>query len=261
MAYAPFDLSGHVALITGGNRGIGLGMARALAAANANIAVWGRKTEQNEAAVETLARLGNGTVAAWSVDMSEEEAIVSTMEEVLGYFKRIDSCFANAGAGFSAPAFTEMDTETWHKNLKVNLDGSFWTMREAAKHMVQRAQTGDPGGSIVGIASLAATEGAARNQAYAASKGGIISLVKGIAVEHARHGIRANAILPGWIATDLTQAAQDSDVFNSKVISRVPARRWGEPADFGGIAVYLASSASSYHSGDLLVVDGAYSIF
>lgn len=261
MTYAPFDLSGHVSLITGGNRGIGLGMARALAASNANVAIWGRSSEQNEAAVETLSRLGTGTATAWTVDVSDEAAVVATMQEVLGRYKRLDSCFANAGVGYSAPAFTELDTETWRKNMAVNLDGAFWTMREAVKHMVHRAHAGNPGGSIVGIASLAATEGAARNQAYAATKGGVISMIKGIAVEHARHGIRANAILPGWVATEMTQGAQGSEVFQSKVISRVPARRWGEPADFGGIAVYLASSASSYHSGDLLVIDGAYSIF
>ena len=153
--------------------------------------------------------------------------------------------------------FGSDDSGSGHVYLKLKSK----TMREAVKHMVHRAHAGNPGGSIVGIASLAATEGAARNQAYAATKGGVISMIKGIAVEHARHGIRANAILPGWVATEMTQGAQGSEVFQSKVISRVPARRWGEPADFGGIAVYLASSASSYHSGDLLVIDGAYSIF
>jgi NAD(P)-dependent dehydrogenase (short-subunit alcohol dehydrogenase family) len=111
------------------------------------------------------------------------------------------------------------------------------------------------------IASLAAIEGAARNEAYAATKGGVVSMMKAIAVEHARHGVRANAILPGWIATDMTAGSQGSSVFTERVISRVPARRWGEPEDFGGIAVYLASNASKYHSGDSFVIDGGYSIF
>jgi NAD(P)-dependent dehydrogenase (short-subunit alcohol dehydrogenase family) len=127
--------------------------------------------------------------------------------------------------------------------------------------MIERAENGDPGGSLVGIASLAAIEGAARNQHYAATKGAVVSMMKSIAVEHARYGVRANAILPGWIATDMTAGAQGSDVFETKVIARVPARRWGEPEDFGGIAVYLTSNASAYHSGDLFVIDGAYSIF
>ena len=154
-----------------------------------------------------------------------------------------------------------MDTETWRKNMSVNLDGAFWTLREATKSIVTRAKAGDPGGSLVGVASLAAIEGAARNEAYAATKGGLISMLRGIAVEHARYGIRANAILPGWIATDMTQAAQDAPAFTEKVIPRIPARRWGEPADFGGMAVYLASDASAYQSGTTIVIDGGYSIF
>jgi NAD(P)-dependent dehydrogenase (short-subunit alcohol dehydrogenase family) len=111
------------------------------------------------------------------------------------------------------------------------------------------------------VASLAAVEGAARNEAYAATKGGVISMMKSIAVEHARYGVRANAILPGWIATDMTAMAQAAPQFADKVIPRVPARRWGTPEDFGGIAVYLASDASAYHSGDLIVIDGGYAIF
>ena len=174
---------------------------------------------------------------------------------------RVDSVFANAGVGFGSPSFVDMSTETYRKILAVNLDGVFFTFREACRHMVERAMSGDPGGSIVGVASLAAIVGAARNEAYAATKGAVISMMKSVAVEHARFGVRANAILPGWIATDMTQGAQDNPAFADKVIPRVPARRWGQPADFGGISVYLASDASSYHSGDTFVIDGAYSIF
>jgi NAD(P)-dependent dehydrogenase (short-subunit alcohol dehydrogenase family) len=137
----------------------------------------------------------------------------------------------------------------------------FWTLREAAKHMIERAKAGDPGGSLIGVASLAAVEGAARNEAYAATKGGVISMMKSIAVEHARYGVRANSILPGWIATDMTAGAQGNDTFTSKVISRVPMRRWGEPEDFGGMAVYLASDASRFHTGDTFMIDGGYAIF
>lgn len=261
MTYAPFDLSGKVALVTGGNRGIGYGMAEALAASNAHVAVWGRKQPANDEAVAALSKLGSGEVKAWQVDVADEQAVVDAMAETERAFGRIDSCFANAGVGFGAPSFPEMDTDTWRKNMVVNLDGAFWTLREAAKSIVARAKAGEPGGSLVGVASLAAIEGAARNQAYAATKGGLISMLRAIAVEHARHGIRANAILPGWIATDMTEAAQNAAVFQEKVISRVPARRWGEPADFGGVAVYLASDASAYHSGDTFVIDGGYAIF
>ncbi len=261
MAYAPFDLAGKTVLVTGGNRGIGYGMAEALAASNANVAIWGRSADTNDKAVAELSHLGTGDVKAWAVDVADETAVVDAMAETEAWTGRIDSCFANAGIGFGAPAFTEMTTETWRKNMAVNLDGAFWTLREAAKSIMKRAGAGDPGGSLVGVASLAAIEGAARNQAYAATKGGLISMLRGIAVEHARHGIRANAILPGWIATDMTAGAQSSSVFQDKVISRVPARRWGEPKDFGGVAVYLASDASAYHSGDTFIVDGGYAIF
>jgi NAD(P)-dependent dehydrogenase (short-subunit alcohol dehydrogenase family) len=261
MAYLPFDLSGKTVVITGGNRGIGLGMAEAIAASNANVAIWGRNTETNAAAIAHLEGLGTGAVKSWSVDVAEEDAVISAMAETEAHFGRIDSCFANAGIGQAASSFTEMSTEVWRKNMSVNMEGAFWTLREASKSIVKRAKAGDPGGSLVGVASLAAIEGAARNQAYAATKGGLISMLKGIAVEYARYGIRANAILPGWIATDMTEAAQGSDVFSSKVIPRVPAKRWGEPKDFGGIAVYLASDAASYHSGDTFVVDGGYAIF
>jgi NAD(P)-dependent dehydrogenase (short-subunit alcohol dehydrogenase family) len=166
-----------------------------------------------------------------------------------------------SGVGYGAPSFVDMSTETYRKTLAVNLDGVFFTLREACRHMVERAKAGDPGGSLVGLASLAAIEGAARNEAYAATKGAVVSMIKSIAVEHARYGVRANSILPGWIATDMTQGAQDNPAFAEKVIPRVPMRRWGEPKDFGGVAVYLTSDASSYHSGDSFVIDGAYSIF
>jgi NAD(P)-dependent dehydrogenase (short-subunit alcohol dehydrogenase family) len=164
---------------------------------------------------------------------------------------------AKAGVGGGSP-FDEFPTEQWRKVMAVNLDGVFWTFREACRHMVERAKKGEPGGSIVGVASLAAIEGAARNQAYAATKGGVVSMMKAVAVEHGRYGIRANAILPGWIATDMTARSQDNSVFTDKVISRVPIRRWGQPADFGGIAVYLASDASALVTGTALLVDGGW---
>ncbi|EJL34566.1 dehydrogenase of unknown specificity, short-chain alcohol dehydrogenase [Caulobacter sp. AP07] len=260
MAYQPFDLTGKVALITGGNRGIGLGMASALAQAGADIVIWGSNAERNLAAEGELLKHGV-RVKAQVVDVSQEAQVREGMEEAVAAMGRVDSVFANAGVGYGAPSFVDMPTETYRKILAVNLDGVFFTFREACRHMVERAKAGDPGGSLVGIASLAAIEGAARNQAYAATKGAVISMMKSVAVEHARYGVRANAILPGWIATDMTQGAQDNPAFAEKVIPRVPARRWGEPADFGGIAVYLASGASSYHSGDTFVIDGAYSIF
>lgn len=260
MAYKPFDLTGKVSLVTGGNRGIGFGMAEALAAAGSDIVIWGSNAERNLEAEGKLTTYGV-RVKAQVVDVADEAQVVAGMAEAAVAMGRIDTVIANAGIGRGSPSFVEMTTETYRKVLSVNLDGVFWTFREACRHMVERARAGDPGGSIVGVASLAAIEGAARNEAYAATKGAVISMCKSVAVEHARYGVRANAILPGWIATDMTAGAQGNDTFTSKVISRVPARRWGEPADFGGIAVYLGSDASSYHSGDLFVIDGGYAIF
>ncbi|HZK99026.1 MAG TPA: SDR family oxidoreductase [Caulobacteraceae bacterium] len=260
MAYAPFNLSGKVALVTGGNRGIGLGMADALARAGADVVVWGASAAHNQAAEGALDVHGV-RVLAQRVDVADEAAVVAAMAEAALVMGRIDTVIANAGVGGGAPSFSEMTADIWRRVMSVNLDGAFFTTREACRHMVARARAGDPGGSIAVVGSLAAIEGAARNQAYAATKGGVISMMKSIAVEHARWGIRANAILPGWIATDMTAAAQDSPAFAEKVIPRVPARRWGRPEDFGGIAVYLASDASQYHSGDSFVIDGGYSIF
>ena len=261
MAYKPFDLTGKTALVTGGNGGIGYGMAEALAQAGADVAIWGSNPDKTKAAEEKLKAIG-GKVFSLVVDVSDEQAVVEGMAKTNAWNKRLDCVIANAGIGKGSPSFIDMTTETYRQVLAVNLDGVFFTFREACRHMVERAKTtGEKGGSIVGVASLAATEGAARNEAYAATKGGVISMMKSVAVEHARWGIRANAIQPGWIATDMTAGAQASSAFAEKVIPRVPARRWGEPADFGGVAVYLASDASSYHSGDSFIIDGGYTIF
>ena len=260
MAYTPFNLTGKVALVTGGNGGIGLGMATAMAQAGAGIVVWGTNEEKNRKAEASL-RAHGGKVFVQTVDVSSEGQVVHAMQEAVAKMGRVDAVFANAGIGSPARSFIEMTTEQYRKVLAVNLDGVFFTLREAARHMRERAGRGDKGGSLVGVASLAAIEGAARNEHYAASKGAVISMMKSIAVEFARDGVRANSILPGWIATDMTAGAQTSPAFAEKVIPRVPARRWGEPADFGGIAFYLARDASAYHSGDTFVIDGGYAIF
>lgn len=260
MAYSPFDLTGKVALITGGNGGIGLGMAEALAQAGAGVVIWGTNEAKNKAAEGKL-RSHGGKVFVQTIDVSDEAQVVDGMKGAVAQMGRVDSVFANAGIGSAARSFLDISAEQYRRVLAVNEDGVFFTLREAARHMRERAGRGDRGGSLVGVASLAAIEGAARNQHYAASKGAVVSMIRGIAVEFARDGVRANAILPGWIATEMTAGAQASAKFVENVISRVPSRRWGEPTDFGGIAVYLASDASSYHSGDTLIVDGGYAVF
>ena len=257
MPYAPFDLTGKVALVTGGNGGIGLGMAEGLVQAGARVAIWGRNEKKN---AETATLLGKAC-KVYTVDVADEGAVVAAMAQCVADFGRVDCVIANAGIGGGAKSFAEFSTEQWRKVLAVDLDGAFWTLREACKHMEARAKAGDPGGSLIAISSTSAIDGAPRNQAYAAAKGALNAMIKGIAVEYARHGVRANSILPGWIRTELAAPALDSKGFQEKVLPRVPMRRWGARADFGGIAVYLASDASSFHTGDLFVIDGGYTIF
>ncbi|HXV01160.1 MAG TPA: SDR family oxidoreductase [Caulobacteraceae bacterium] len=255
-----FDLTGKVALITGGNGGIGLGMATGLARAGAKVAIWGLNPEKNAAAKAALETLG-GEVLVQRVDVADEAAVVAGVAETLEVLGRLDFVAANAGIGGGAPSFDEFTTEQWRRVTTVNLDAVFWTFREACKHMVARAKAGDPGGSLLVTSSTSAIDGAPRNQAYAATKGGVIAMIRGLAVEYARYGVRANAVLPGWIRSDMTAGLQGWDKFNQQVITRVPMRRWGEPEDFAGIAVYLASDASRFHTGDSFVIDGGYTIF
>jgi len=257
MAYSPFDLTGKVALVTGGNSGIGLGMARAMAEAGADIAIWGTNAAKNAAAKEALAPIGR-KVLTLECDVGEESEVEAAFARTLEAFGRVDGCFANAGvSGRGGKTFLEMSSEEWHRVTRINLDGAFYTFRTAARHMVERG--GD--GVLVGTASLAAIEAAPRSEHYAATKGGMISMVKAMSVEFARYGIRAHSILPGWIETNMTANAVATVGFQSKVLPRVPMRRWGTGDDFGGIAVYLMSSASRYHTGDTFVIDGGYSLF
>jgi NAD(P)-dependent dehydrogenase (short-subunit alcohol dehydrogenase family) len=260
MAYNPFDLTGKVALVTGGNGGIGLGMAEAMAQAGASVAIWGTNEAKNEAAEKQLADAGHH-VRSWKVNVADEEAVDVAMAETVKAFGRVDSVFANAGVGAPPSELHNYPTDSYRRIMSVNVDGVFFTLRAAAAHMVERSKKGDPGGSLVAVSSMGAIMGTARNSPYGTSKGAVISMVRAIAVENARYGVRCNAILPGWIATDMTERSQNNDKFVENVISRVPMRRWGEPKDFAGIAIYLASDASRFHTGDSLLIDGGYTIY
>lgn len=250
-----FDLNGHVALVTGGNGGIGLGMARGLAKSGASIAVWGRNPAKNAAAVDELTALGVAA-AAFEVDVTSEEQVTAAMGATLARFGRVDSCFANAGVGVAA-SFVDMTIADWNAVVDINLVGAFLSFREAARHMIDRGG----GGKLVGIASIGSIHGMPRQAQYSASKAGLCALVRSLAVELARHDIQANSILPGWIETDMTEGARSWDKLRETVVHRTPARRWGRPEDFEGVAVYLASRASSFHTGDTLRVDGGYAVF
>jgi NAD(P)-dependent dehydrogenase (short-subunit alcohol dehydrogenase family) len=249
-----FDLSRHVAVVTGGTSGIGRGIADALASAGADVAIWGRDEARGRAAQEELSR-GGARVVAVGCDVSDAASVDAAFRRTLDELGRIDSCFANAGGVDLGPSFTDMSLDEFRAVVSVNLEGAFLTFQGAARHMIERGG----GGSLVGISSLAAVEGMARGQHYAASKAGLIAMTRSLAVELARHGIRANAILPGWIETPATE--RQFATIDDRVLSRIPQRRWGVPADFAGAAVYLASRASAYHTGDELVIDGGYRVF
>jgi NAD(P)-dependent dehydrogenase (short-subunit alcohol dehydrogenase family) len=250
-----FDLKGHVAVVTGGNGGIGLAMAKGLAKAGANVALWGRNADKNAAAVDALCGLGCDA-QAFACDVADEQQIVAAMRATLERFGRVDSCFANAGIGRARP-FLEMTVEDWDAVMRTNLVGAFLTFREALAHMVARGG----GGKLVGIASVGSIHGIPRGENYSASKAGMCALIRSLAVEFARYDVQANAILPGWIDTDMTADAQKWDKLNDAILQRTPLRRWGKPADFEGIAVYLASPASRFHTGDVIRIDGGYAIF
>ena len=258
MAYTAFDLTGKTALITGGNSGIGLGMAEALAQAGAAVCIWGTNAQKNEAALKRILSCG-GKAVALHCDVGDEKEVEQRFAETVAALGPVHACFANAGVSgrSNVKSFAEMDTEEWKRVTRVNLDGAFYTLRAAARHMVGHRK----GGALVGTASLAAISGTPRAEHYAATKGGLISMMRALAVEFARHHIRANAILPGWIETAMTEKALNWDKFREKVLPRVPMRRWGRPDDFGAIAVYLVSDASGYHTGDTFLIDGGYSLF
>ncbi len=253
-----FDLSGKVALVTGGNGGIGLGMAEAMAEAGASIAIWGTNADKNAAAVEKL-RAHGVEAEGFVCNVADRADVEAKMAATLDRFGRVDGCFANAGvSGRGARSFLDIEPEEWRRVLSVNLDGVYHTYQAVLRHMVARAEAGDPGGRLACVSSLASVSGAARNEHYAASKGALNAMTYALAVEFARYGVTANAILPGWIETEMTEKTFSNDKFKQAAGSRIPARRWGAPADFGGIAVYLMSDASAYHTGQLLQIDGGY---
>jgi NAD(P)-dependent dehydrogenase (short-subunit alcohol dehydrogenase family) len=256
-----FDLSGRVAVVTGGNSGIGLGMAAALAGAGAGVSIWGRSGEKNETAKAHLAATG-AKVETRQVDVADRAAVQRAFAETLNTFGRVDACFANAGIGGGGRrSFVERTEDEWRRMFAINLDGVFHVFQAAAKHMQERAEAGDAYGRLVATSSLASLFGTARNEHYAATKAALNSLIRALAVELARYGITANAILPGWIKSDMTDNLFGNEKFVANVMPRIPVRRFGDPSDFGGIAVYFASRASSYHSGDCVLIDGGFSKF
>ena len=257
--YTPFDLSGRGVVVTGGNGGIGLGMARALLASGAGVAIWGSNAEKTERARAQLgADCGDPRrVHAFVGDVGDEAQVEAAFAASVAALGRVDACFANAGVMSGGVPLLDMTLEEFRRVQRINVEGVFLTLRAAARHMAAHGQ----GGSLVVTSSTAAIDGAVRNSHYGASKGAVSSFVRALAVELARHRIRVNAIVPGWIATDMTEHSVSNPKFADAVLPRIPARRWGTIEDFGGVAVYLASDASSYTTGEQFLIDGGYTKF
>ncbi|MFM2173039.1 MAG: hypothetical protein RLZZ54_966 [Cyanobacteriota bacterium] len=246
-----FDLSGKVAIVTGGDGGIGLGMARGLARAGASLVVAARNPEKSALAVSELQALGVQAIAI-ETDVSSEGSITALMEQAVAHFGRLDVLVNNAGTNVRLPA-QELTLEQWHQVLDTNLTGAFLCAKAAYPHLMG-------GGKVINVGSMLSLFGSAVAAAYGASKGGVVQLTKSLAVGWAADGIQVNAILPGWIDTALTRTAREQlPGLNERVLARSPSGRWGVPADFEGIAVFLASEASNFITGAAIPVDGGYS--
>lgn len=254
-----FDLSGCVAVITGGNSGLGLGMARGLAKAGAHIAIWARDEAKNAASIEELRGIeGAGNVIACPCDVAQEPQIESAMEATLAAFGRVDTCFANAGRSGGGTRIPDITSEVWDATFDVNTRGVALTWKHVTRHMINRAEHGDPGGKLIATSSDQSIMGVNKSSDYAASKAAVNGLTRGAAFEMARYNITANALLFGFYETDITAAAPPA--FAEWMTKRIPLRRFGDHGGLEGLAVFLASSHSDYITGVSLPVDGGLAI-
>jgi 2-deoxy-D-gluconate 3-dehydrogenase len=250
----PFDLSGRVAVVTGGNGGIGFGMAKGLAAAGASVVVAARNPEKSAAAVAALAASG-ATSAFVALDVADPASCRAMVRQTVERFGRLDILVNNAGMSIRKPPQDYAIAE-WQAVLDTNLTGAFACAQAAYPVMKEGG-----GGKIINIGSMYSIFGAAYAAAYAASKGGLVQMTKSLANAWATDNIQVNAVLPGWIDTELTQAARrQMDGLHERVLRRTPAGRWGKPDDLAGIAVFLAAPASDFCTGAAIPVDGGFSV-
>jgi len=249
-----FDLSNRVAIVTGGNGGIGLGMARGLAGAGAAIVIAGRNTEKNSAAVAELESLGAKAISV-EVEITSEASCRAMISSAVERFGRLDILINNAGTNIRKPP-QDYSMAEWHTVLETNLTSAFVCTQMAYPEMKRAG-----GGKIINIGSMMSIFGASFATPYAASKGGIVQMTKAFATAWAKDNIQVNAVLPGWIDTELTQGARrDVPGLHERVLERTPAGRWGDTQDFAGIAVFLSSPASDFITGTAIPVDGGYSV-
>ena len=249
-----FDLKGKVAIVTGGNGGIGLGMARGLAEAGARIVIAARNQEKSTAAVGAIKAAG-GEAMTVALEAASESSIQAMVDATLKAYGRIDILVANAGINIrKTPEL--LDLEDWRTVVDTNLTGPFLTCKACYPAMKAVG-----GGKIIVIGSMSSIFGLPFAPAYSATKGGIVQMARSMATAWAKDNIQVNALLPGWIDTDLTKSArQQISGLNERVVARTPAGRWGDPVDFAGVAVFLSSSASDFVTGTAIPIDGGYSI-
>jgi 2-deoxy-D-gluconate 3-dehydrogenase len=249
-----FDLTGRVAIVTGGNGGIGLGMARGLAQAGASVVVAGRNAAKSQAAVKELAALG-AKADAVEVDVVREASCRDMVAKTVERFGRLDILVNNAGTNIRKQP-QEYSLDEYRTVLDTNLTSAFVCSQAAYPAMVRAG-----GGKIINIGSMMSIFGASFTAPYAASKGGMVQLTKALATAWAKDNIQVNAVLPGWIDTDLTRKAREQVAgLHERVLARTPAGRWGTPDDHAGIAVFLAGPGSDFVTGTAIPVDGGYSV-
>lgn len=248
-----FDLTGKVAVVTGGNGGIGLGIATGLAGAGANIVIAARSVEKTAQALENIRALGVEAHGI-TVDVTQEPAIQRIVTSTIDHMGRLDILVNNSGIAVRAQP-QELTAAQWDSVVDVNLRAAFLASKAAYAQMVKAG-----GGKVINVGSMYSIFGSDWGAPYAASKGGLVQLTKSLAVAWAKDNIQVNAVLPGWIVTDLTRGIQDADPNRYDNISRrIPTGRWGEPSELAGAAVFLASTASDYVTGATLAIDGGYS--
>jgi len=249
-----FDLSGRVAFVTGGNGGIGLGMAKGLAEAGADVVIAGRDEKKAQSALVELRVLGRRAEFV-SFDALDENSCRQAVDRAASEFGRLDILVNNAGTT-ARKAPQDLTSEEWHQVMNVNLTSAFVCAQAAYPHMLQAGA-----GKIINIGSMMSIFASSYAAPYAASKGGIVQMARALAVAWAKDNIQVNCILPGWVDTALTRSAREQvPGLNERVLARTPAQRWGSPADFAGIAVFLASAASDWITGTAIPVDGGYSV-
>ncbi len=253
-----FDLTGRTAIITGGNGGLGLAMARGLAKAGANIAIWARNAEKNAAARAELRAIGKGQVIALPCDVADEGTIEAAMAETLAALGRVDICFANAGVSGAGAAIPDITAEGWDHTQAINTRGPALVYKHVSRHMIARAKEGDAGGKLIATSSGQSIMGVNRSSYYAASKAALNGLTRAAAFEMARHQITANALLFGYYETEITAKADPR--FGEWMAKRIPLRCTGDHAGLEGLAVFFASPHSDYITGQCLPVDGGLSI-